>query len=78
MAAPVFQDGDPIGSLVVASYDKDRRYGGAEQEVLLAFAEHASGPGPAGPGPDNRERDRAPAAPFPFRHGLIQVDAAGA
>ena len=42
MAAPVFQDGDPIGSLVVASYDRARRYGGAEQEVLLAFAEHAS------------------------------------
>jgi diguanylate cyclase (GGDEF)-like protein len=42
MAAPVFQDGKPTGSLVVASYDPDRRYGEMEQEMLLAFAEHAS------------------------------------
>jgi len=42
MAAPVFQDGEPIGSLVVASYDPQRRYGAVEQEMLLAFAEHAS------------------------------------
>ena len=42
MGAPVFQDGEPIGSLVVASYDPGRRYGVMEQEMLLAFAEHAS------------------------------------
>ena len=42
MGAPVYQDGEPIGSLVVASYDEDRRYGPMEQEMLLAFAEHAS------------------------------------
>ena len=42
MAAPVFQDGEPIGSLVVASYEADRRWEAIEQEVLLAFAEHAS------------------------------------
>jgi len=42
MAAPVFQDGEPIGSLVVASYDPQRRYEAVEQEMLLAFAEHAS------------------------------------
>jgi len=42
MAAPVFQEDVAIGSLVVASYDKHRRYGAVEQEMLLAFAEHAS------------------------------------
>ncbi|HET7486922.1 MAG TPA: EAL domain-containing protein [Acidimicrobiales bacterium] len=42
MAAPVFQDGEAIGSLMVASYDPGRRYDAMEQEMLLAFAEHAS------------------------------------
>lgn len=42
MGAPVFQDGKPIGSLVVASRSSERRYDAAEQEMLLAFAEHAS------------------------------------
>ncbi|MGI8684612.1 MAG: putative bifunctional diguanylate cyclase/phosphodiesterase, partial [Acidimicrobiales bacterium] len=42
MGAPVFQDGQPIGSLVVASHDADRRYDATQQEMLLAFAEHAS------------------------------------
>ncbi|MGH9152957.1 MAG: putative bifunctional diguanylate cyclase/phosphodiesterase, partial [Acidimicrobiales bacterium] len=42
MAAPVYQDGEPIGALVVASRDPGRRYGPVEQEMLLAFAEHAS------------------------------------
>ncbi|MGH9178640.1 MAG: putative bifunctional diguanylate cyclase/phosphodiesterase [Acidimicrobiales bacterium] len=42
MGAPVFQDGKAIGSLVVASYDPARRYEAMEQEMLLAFAEHAS------------------------------------
>ena len=42
MAAPVFQDGEPIGSLVVASHDSARRWEPIEEEMLLAFAEHAS------------------------------------
>ena len=42
MAAPVYQDGEPIGSLVVASHDPDRRYEPLDQEMLLVFAEHAS------------------------------------
>ncbi|MBW3614425.1 MAG: EAL domain-containing protein [Actinobacteria bacterium] len=42
MAAPVFQDGKAIGSLVVASPDPHRPYGRPEQDILLAFAEHAS------------------------------------
>ena len=42
MGAPVFQDGEPIGSLVVASHDASRRWEAIEQEMLLAFAEHAS------------------------------------
>ncbi|HET9442092.1 MAG TPA: EAL domain-containing protein, partial [Acidimicrobiales bacterium] len=42
MGAPVFQDGRPIGSLVVASANPARRFDAVEQEVLLAFAEHAS------------------------------------
>ena len=42
MAAPVHQDGRPVGCLVVASHRKGRRYESMEQEVLLAFAEHAS------------------------------------
>ena len=42
MGAPVFQDGKAIGSLVVASYDPERRYDIMQQEMLLAFAEHAS------------------------------------
>ncbi|HZQ26831.1 MAG TPA: diguanylate cyclase [Acidimicrobiales bacterium] len=42
MAAPVHRNGEVVGSLVVASYDADRRYSETEQDVLLAFAEHAS------------------------------------
>ena len=42
MAAPVTEDGETIGSLVVASFAPRRRYSAAEQEMLLAFAEHAS------------------------------------
>lgn len=42
MAAPVHENGKPVGSLVVASYRRDRRYSATEQEMLAAFAEHAS------------------------------------
>lgn len=42
MAAPVHENGVPSGSLVVASYRKDRTYSEEEKSVLLAFAEHAS------------------------------------
>jgi diguanylate cyclase (GGDEF)-like protein len=42
MAAPVMRDGHVVGSLAIASWDHDRRYSTAEQEVLLALAEHAS------------------------------------
>lgn len=42
MAAPVYEKGVAIGSLIVATSRRDRRYSEAEQEALLAFAEHAS------------------------------------
>jgi diguanylate cyclase (GGDEF)-like protein len=42
MAAPVHENGVPVGSLVVASYAPGRTYSATEQEVLFAFAEHAS------------------------------------
>lgn len=42
MAAPVHENGKPVGSLVVASYRRDRQYSSTEQEMLVAFAEHAS------------------------------------
>jgi diguanylate cyclase (GGDEF)-like protein len=42
MAAPVHRNGTVVGSLVVASRTRSRRYSEAEQELLLAFAEHAS------------------------------------
>ncbi|MEX2658447.1 MAG: EAL domain-containing protein, partial [Acidimicrobiales bacterium] len=42
MAVPVHRDGRVVGSLLVASYDDDRSYVPGDQEVLLAFAEHAS------------------------------------
>jgi diguanylate cyclase (GGDEF)-like protein len=42
MAAPVYENGRVVGSLVVASYTENRRFSPAEQEVLQAFAEHAS------------------------------------
>jgi diguanylate cyclase (GGDEF)-like protein len=42
MAAPVYRDGKVAGSLLVASYDDNRRYSATEQEMLLAFAEHTS------------------------------------
>ena len=42
MAAPVREEGRVVGSIVVASRRPGRRYGADDQEVLLAFAEHAS------------------------------------
>jgi diguanylate cyclase (GGDEF)-like protein len=41
-AAPVHENGRPVGSLVVSSRSPHRRYAQAEQETILAFAEHAS------------------------------------
>src|SRR3954454_3656555 len=40
MAAPVFEGGDVVGSLVVASHAPGRRYSEPERETLTAFAEH--------------------------------------
>jgi len=42
MAAPVHENGQVVGSLVVASRLPGRRYSVAEQETLVAFADHAS------------------------------------
>src|SRR5688572_11804073 len=42
MAAPVHRNGTVVGSLAVGTNRTGRRYTTAEQEVLLAFAEHAS------------------------------------
>jgi signal transduction histidine kinase len=42
MAAPVHEHGQPVGSLVVSTFKRGRRYSQVEQEVLLAFAEHVS------------------------------------
>jgi diguanylate cyclase (GGDEF)-like protein len=41
-AAPIRQDGKPVGSLVVASLVRGRAYRQTEREALVAFAEHAS------------------------------------
>jgi diguanylate cyclase (GGDEF)-like protein len=42
MAAPVHENGRPVGSIVVASSRPARRYTVTEREMLLAFAHHAS------------------------------------
>jgi diguanylate cyclase (GGDEF)-like protein len=42
MAAPVREEGRVVGSIVVASRRPGRRYATDDQDVLLAFAEHAS------------------------------------
>src|SRR4051812_21380021 len=42
MAAPVHENGIPVGSLTLASFRPGRRYSQTEQDVLLAFAEHGS------------------------------------
>ena len=41
MAAPVTRNGEVVGSLLVGSL-MPRKYSAAEQDILLAFAEHAS------------------------------------
>jgi diguanylate cyclase (GGDEF)-like protein len=41
LAAPVFQRGEVVGSLVVATHRAGRTYSASEREALLAFAEHA-------------------------------------
>jgi diguanylate cyclase (GGDEF)-like protein len=41
MAAPIHLEGRPNGSLVVASHRPGRVYSRAEQDILVAFAEHA-------------------------------------
>ena len=41
MAAPVSRNGEIVGSLLVGSFQR-RSYSAAEQEILLAFAQHAS------------------------------------
>ncbi|MEA2445129.1 MAG: hypothetical protein QOJ12_2421 [Thermoleophilales bacterium] len=42
IAAPLYQDGELIGSVVVATRAPDRTFTGAEGEMLVAFADHAS------------------------------------
>jgi PAS domain S-box-containing protein len=42
MAAPVHEQGRVVGSLVVASYQRGRRYTAIERDMLMAFADHAS------------------------------------
>ena len=42
MGTPVHLEGHPIGSLAVASLRDARAYSMAEQEILIAFAEHVS------------------------------------
>ncbi|MGH2820946.1 MAG: GAF domain-containing protein [Actinomycetota bacterium] len=42
MAAPVHEEDRVAGSLVVGSFDPQRRFDEDEQEVLMAFAEHVS------------------------------------
>ncbi|HWF34680.1 MAG TPA: EAL domain-containing protein [Solirubrobacteraceae bacterium] len=42
MSAPVVENGRVVGALTVGSRESDRIYTDTEQEVLLAFAEHAS------------------------------------
>jgi diguanylate cyclase (GGDEF)-like protein len=42
MVAPVIENGRAVGILSVASAEPDRRWTATEQEMVLAFAEHAS------------------------------------
>jgi PAS domain S-box-containing protein len=42
MGAPVHEQGRIVGSLVVASYQRGRRYTAIERDMLTAFADHAS------------------------------------
>jgi PAS domain S-box-containing protein len=42
IAAPVYEHGKAVGSLMVASYRPGRRYTAIERDMLVAFADHAS------------------------------------
>src|SRR3546814_814378 len=42
MGAPVHVEGRPIGSLVVGTFRPSRKYSPAEQDALIALAEHVS------------------------------------
>jgi K+-sensing histidine kinase KdpD len=42
MAAPVHENDEVVGSIVVATYRPERHYSEIEQEALVAFAQHAS------------------------------------
>ncbi|HEY8581994.1 MAG TPA: sensor domain-containing diguanylate cyclase, partial [Capillimicrobium sp.] len=42
MAAPVHEQGEVVGALIVSSREPGRTYTRAEQEILLTLAEHAS------------------------------------
>ena len=42
MAAPIHENGQVVGSLTVASHEPGRHYRPAEQDILLAFADHVS------------------------------------
>lgn len=42
MAVPVHEQGEVVGSMTVASYERGRRYSEVEQSALLALGEHAS------------------------------------
>jgi signal transduction histidine kinase/CheY-like chemotaxis protein len=42
MATPVHERGRAVGSLVVASYERGRRYTATERDMLIALADHAS------------------------------------
>jgi PAS domain S-box-containing protein len=42
MAAPVYEHGRPVGSLVVAAYGRGHAYTATERDMLIALADHAS------------------------------------
>ncbi len=42
MAAPVHEQGEVVGAIIVTSFEPRRTYARAEQEILLTLAEHAS------------------------------------
>jgi diguanylate cyclase (GGDEF)-like protein len=42
MAAPVYENGAVVGSLLVSTYQQDRHYSRADQEMLQTIAQHAS------------------------------------
>src|SRR5207247_10979169 len=42
IAAPIFERGDVVGSIGIASRRPGREYGPRDQQILSSFAEHAS------------------------------------